>query len=149
MSLSAEAVGALISMLQDDGWAIVGGDEPTLVRLQEHAKILCWTRFGSTSLHTFTTSLEYVAERYNSNDALVHAVIPCLIDFEWTESHANSMSICLHYGLIESFVRLMVTYKVPATRDALLIAFEGKKDYEALLRLIAINACDRGGDIRC
>ena len=71
-------------MLQDEGWAIVGGDEPTLVRLREHAKMLCRTRFGSTSLHTLTTSLEYVAKRYNGNDALVHAAVPCLMDLEWT-----------------------------------------------------------------
>ena len=111
--------------------------------------MLCWTRFWSRSLPAWTTSLEYVAERYNDNDALVHAAILCLIDSERDQSRKNAVSICLDYGLINSFVRLMVTYKVPAPRGALLIAFEGKKDYEALQRLIAINACDHSADIRC
>ena len=105
MSLSAEAAEALIKMLQDEGWAIFGVDEATLVRLREHAKILRGMHFGSRSLHTFTTSLEYVAERYNSNDALVHAAIPCLIDFERDESRANAPAL----WLIDSLVRLMVT----------------------------------------
>ena len=149
MSLIAEAAVALISMLEDEWQAIVDGDKPTLVRLREHAKILCGRRFESPLLQTRTTSLEYVMAIYNCDDAIVHAAIPCLIDFEWDESRANTMSICLHNGLIESFHLLMVTYKVPAPRDALLIAFESKEYYKALRRLIAINACDRGADIRC
>ena len=149
MSLIAEAAVALISMLEDEWQAIVDGDKPTLVRLREHAKILCGRRFESPLLQTRTTSLEYVMAIYNCDDAIVHAAIPCLIDFEWDESRANTMSICLHNGLIESFHLLMVTYKVPAPQDALLIAFESKEYYKALRRLIAINACDRGADIRC
>ena len=59
------------------------------------------------------------------------------------------MYTCLHGGLIESFVRLMVKYRVPAPPDALLIAFEGEAEYNALQRLITINACERCADIRC
>lgn len=80
--MSAEAVENLICMLQDEWWDIQGGDTSTLARLLYHVRILCGTRFASRSMHTFTTSLEYVAERYSGNDALVHAAIPCLIKFE-------------------------------------------------------------------